>query len=192
MKMFHYVILLLIMHGFILNLHAIEYHVDTKNKNNNVKFISNATLEDFEGVTDKIDGYLATAEGDGLYGAKIYFEVDLNSIDTGIGLRNRHMREDYLHTDDYPFTSFEGIINEVKKIDKTTYDVRVKGKIMIHGESKELWTRGKIKFLKNGINIQSDFSVKLSDHNIKVPKVMFMKINEEIKVVLDFNMIEVY
>ena len=40
--------------GFLV---AGEYHVD-KERENQVKFISDAPLEDFEGVTDKIDGYI--------------------------------------------------------------------------------------------------------------------------------------
>ncbi len=73
---------------------AAEYQVD-KSQKNLVKFISDAPMEDFEGVTDKIDGYLFF-EGDNLLqGSEMYFEVDLNSLDTGIGLRLQKAR--HLH-----------------------------------------------------------------------------------------------
>ena len=40
-----------------ITIFAKEYHVKKSDKNI-VKFISNAPIEDFEGVTDNIDGYL--------------------------------------------------------------------------------------------------------------------------------------
>lgn len=188
MKNNKYFIILSMLFCLSLNAFSTEYNVDTKNKNNSVKFISSAPVEDFEGKTSKIDGYLNTDDANNLYNAELYFEVDLNSVDTGIGLRNRHMREDYLHTDKYPYTSFKGIINEVKKINDLEYDIRVSGDITIHGISKKLVTRGIIKFHKNGINVTSKFSVKLSDYKIEVPQVMFLKISEEIRLELDFNL----
>lgn len=188
MKSNRILIIIALLFAINLNVYSIEYNVDTKNKSNLVKFISSAPVEDFEGVTNKIDGYILPEDANNLYNAEVYFEVDLNSVDTGIGLRNRHMREDYLHTDKHPFTTFKGKITEVKKINDTDYDVRVSGDIGIHGISKPLVTRGVIKFIKNGININTKFSVKLTDHKIEVPQVMFLKISEEIRLELDFNL----
>ena len=74
-----------------------EYNVD-KSAKNIVKFISDAPMEDFEGITDKIDGYLINDDISNLKNSEFYFEVDLNSVKTGIALRDRHMREDYLNT----------------------------------------------------------------------------------------------
>lgn len=172
---------------FSTNIFALEYNVDKK-KDNLVKFISSAPIEDFEGVTNKIDGYILPPDEKNLYNSEVYFEVDLNSIDTGIGLRNRHMREDYLHTDKYPYTSFKGLINEVKKKSEKEFDIKASGDISIHGVTRKITVSGTITFVPNGINVTSNFSVKLSDFKIKVPEVMFLKISEEIKLILDFNM----
>lgn len=188
MQNLKYILIFAMFYCVSFNAYSIEYNVDTKNKSNLVKFISSAPVEDFEGITNKIDGYLTTKDGNNLYGAEVYFEVDLNSVDTGIGLRNRHMREDYLHTDTYPLTSYKGKITEVNKINDSNYDVRVNGEITIHGITKSLVTRGEIKFTKNGINATTKFTVKLTDHKIEVPQVMFLKISEDIRLELDFNL----
>ncbi len=161
-----------------------EYTVDNSKKNV-VKFISEAPVEQFEGVTEKIDGYFYSEKGD-ILNAEIYFEVNLNNVDTGIGLRNRHMREDYLHTSKYPKTTFKGKISDLKKISETELDVIVKGSYFLHGITKEREISGKIYLLDNGMKIKSEFVVKLTDHKIDVPKFMFMKISEDIKVYLDF------
>jgi polyisoprenoid-binding protein YceI len=162
-----------------------EYQVD-KTQENLVKFISDAPLEDFEGVTDKIDGYIFW-EGDNLLqNSEVYFEVDLNSLDTGIGLRNRHMRENYLHTDKYPFTHFTGNLTSAEQTDKGAYQVAVDGTMFIHGVEKPVKVDGQMIPVEGGFRIQTKFTVSLSDYNIEVPQLMFMKIDENMKLELDY------
>lgn len=171
---------------FVGSVQAVEFQVDP-NAGNLVKFISDAPLEDFEGRTDKIDGYIFWDGADFSQNSELYFEVDLKSIDTGIGLRNRHMRENYLHTDRYPFTHYSGKITRVEKRDSILYNVVTEGLIFIHGVERKLIANGKIlKTGKNTYQITTNFEVKLPDFNIEVPQLMFMKINEVIKLELTF------
>jgi polyisoprenoid-binding protein YceI len=163
-----------------------EWHVD-KGKNRVVKFISDAPIEDFEGTTDNIDGFLYW-EGENLTTkSDVYFEVDLRSVDTGIGLRNRHMRENYLHTDEYPFTHYKGKIISVEKISIHEYKVITEGDIFIHGVDKPLTIEGKMTKINDvEYRIQAQFKVALTDFNIEVPKIMFLKIDENMDLVIDF------
>ncbi len=168
-----------------LTVSAAEFHVD-KERDNMVKFISDAPLEDFEGITDQIDGYVYYEGEEWTNASELYFEVDLNSIDTGIGLRNRHMRENYLHTDKYPITYFSGKIISVEDSTNGIKKVITSGKIFIHGIEKPLETSGTLTPYENGFRIKTSFSVMLSDFNIEIPQIMFMKIDEEMRLRLDF------
>ncbi len=173
-----------------ISLSAQEFQVD-KSKSNSVKFISNAPIENFEGVTTQIDGYLYLVSFDDLTKNQLYFEVDLNTLDTGIGLRNRHMRENYLETDKYQFTYFEGKIDSIKLLSVNKYEVLVSGKMSIHGVTKDISLNGTITKDEKNIHIESNFYVALSDYKIEIPKLMFMKIDENMKLVLDFHLIEI-
>jgi len=176
---------ILILFTFSL-LSAAEYQVD-KNKKSQVKFISDAPIEDIEGVTSKIDGYLAWDNENLTEQSEMYFEVDLNSIDTGIGLRNRHMRENYLHTDKYPYTHYKGKITSSQKLDDSTFAVVTAGTIFIHGVEKPLSVQGTVKRTGENIyRINTNFQVKLSDFNIEIPSIMFYKIDETMELKLDF------
>lgn len=167
-----------------------EYQVDLEQKNV-VKFISKAPMESFEGVTDKIDGYVTWEDEDFTNNSEIYFEVDLNSLDTGIGLRNRHMRDNYLETDKYPFTHFAGKIVEAIKQDDGSVKVKAEGTMFIHGVEKPITVEGIFMPVENGYRITTGFVVKLTDYKIKVPKLMFFKIDERMKLHLDFFVKEV-
>jgi polyisoprenoid-binding protein YceI len=182
-----YVLFILLIVGV---LQAGEYQVD-KEQENLVKFISDAPLEDFEGITDKIDGYIFWEGDDLLKNSELYFEVDLNSLDTGIGLRNRHMRENYLHTDKHPFTHFTGKLIKVENVQDGEYTVTAKGTMFIHGVEREKVIEGKLVPAKTGYQIQTSFSVALTDYNIEVPQLMFMKIDENMKLELDFYLKQV-
>ncbi len=166
-------------------LFAGEYQVD-KQRENRVKFISDAPIEDFEGVTDQIDGYMFWEGGDLTQSSQIYFEVNLNSLDTGIGLRNRHMRENYLETDRFPITWFKGHVvrSEVTKDD--TYRIQAQGNIFIHGIEKELNLEADMMVAGEGFQIHALFSVKLSDFNIEIPSIMFYKIDETMELKVEF------
>lgn len=169
---------------------AAEYHVD-RDKDNLVRFISDAPLEDFEGVTDRIDGFVvwkgdALNEGDSLLESEFYFEVELNGLDTGIGLRNRHMRENYLETEKYPFTYYSGRIQRVEKTADGNFVAAAQGKFYIHGIEKEMTIECTVSPTESGFMVESNFEVRLTEFEIDIPKLMFLKIDENIKLALSF------
>jgi polyisoprenoid-binding protein YceI len=163
-----------------------QYKVDTSKKNV-VKFISEAPLENFEGVTENIDGYLLHASDSLTEKSEVYFAVDLRTLDTGIGLRNRHMREDYLETDKYPLAKFKGRIVKATPQGQSV-SVTVDGRMFIHGVTQPLTVQGRLIPEKNGYRVQATSTVKLSDYKIPIPQLMFMKINESIRLSLDFHL----
>ena len=58
----------------------------------------------------------------------------------------------------------------------------------IHGATRKQDVEGTIDILGDEINITTDFIVKLTDHNIEVPRLMFLKINENMQLHLDFSL----
>lgn len=167
---------------------ATEWQVD-KESENLVKFTSSTWALTFDGVTDRIDGYVYY-EDDNLASPnnELYFEVDLNSIDTGIGKRNRDMREDYLETDKWPFTHFKGSFQSVERIDTTVtaFDAVVKGKMFIHGVENEIEIPG-LLIVENGkMHVGAKFMVLLTDYDIEIPQLMILKLDNEIFLTLDF------
>lgn len=169
---------------------AQEYQVDLT-KETIVKFISDAPIEEFEGITNNIDGYIKLNSFDNVEDSEIYLEVDLNTLDTGIGLRNRHMRENYLETDKYQYTYFQGQFDSIKKNSETEYSVIVTGKLFIHGENNDIEVEGIIIRNEVGLRINCLFDIKLSDYKIDIPQMMFMKINETMNLELNFSVKEI-
>lgn len=170
---------------------ATEYHVD-KSAKNLVKFTSDAKFENFDGTTNNIDGYTYWEGSDILAKNAIYFEVDLRTLDTGIGLRNRHMREDYLETDKYPMASFKGRIVKAEKMPNGSFNVTAQGDMSIHGVTRPIEITGTLipSSSGNSYRIASNFDLKLSDYKIPIPQLMFLKISDQMKMTLDFTIKE--
>lgn len=172
---------------------AAEWQVDKQSKNL-VKFTSEVVVLTFSGVTDQIDGFIYW-EGEQVFpeNTRLRFEVDLNSIETGIGKRDRDMR-DVLETGKWPFTSFEGTLSGVQALDssRSAYKVTAKGKIFIHGVEKEMEVPGTIALEQGKMHVIADFMVRLKDFNIAAPSLAaFVKVSEEILLHLDFYLSEV-
>jgi polyisoprenoid-binding protein YceI len=166
-----------------------EYHVDL-GRENEVRFLSDAPIEDFDGVTDRIDGYLVLPRDEvgnaDLSATEFYFEVDLASLDTGIGLRNRHMRDNYLETEKFPYAKYTGRIEHLQEEEDGRFSSRIAGVFSVHGVERQRVIECSGELVAQSVRVSCEFEVRLTDHDISVPRLMFLKINEVIDVHIDF------
>jgi polyisoprenoid-binding protein YceI len=155
---------------------------------NEVSFLANTTLGRIEGITSRISGYVKWEASDTLESSEVYFEVPLDSIDTGIGLRNRHMGQKYLETRKYPKAIFKGKLIAWNR-DPTspdTYLVSTKGVVLIHGVEKPMTLSGALTLQQQLLKATYFFSVYLPDFSIKKPGYLLIRVDETIHLKIDF------
>ncbi len=170
---------------------AREYDVNLQAKRE-VRFRSTTKVNEFDGITDHIDGYVLLPDSapplnENAKGSELHFEVDLASLDTGIGLRNRHMRDNYLEVKKYPYATFSGSISEVKTAGEDSLGVMTKGTMQIHGVKKDLNIPCTVSSEGSGYRVHGEFMVLLSDFDIPIPKIMFLQLDNEIHVQVNFE-----
>ena len=149
-----------------------------------VVFASSAPMESFEGRTGRITGDLACVPDDGSGEVTLRMEVDLASLDTGIGLRNRHMRENHLETGIYPTAVFTGgtvVTGDLRDLRPgATVRLEVRGVFNLHGISRETTVPAEVTMAADGsLTVTAAFTVKLSDHEIERPRFLVMKLADE-------------
>lgn len=153
-------------------------------KKNLVEFESRAPLETFTGSTSEIRGYVdfdpANLKADSI---EVEVEVDLASLDTGIGLRNRHMRENHLETDKYPTAVFRGgavsdaSAGTLQPGEKAT--LKISGSFEIHGVARDMTVPVTVEQEEDGtIWVEARFQVRLEDHEIERPNFLMLKLDE--------------
>ena len=119
---------------------------------------------------------------------KIAALIKIPEFNFRLGLMEEHFNENYLESNIYPTSTFEGSIEDFDKIslDDNFQQISIKGILTIKGESNEILAVGFLKKNNNKIELKSSFSVKLSEYKIKIPRVVFKKIDEEVKINLNY------
>jgi len=150
---------------------------------NQVVFVSKAATETFEGKTDQIAGSIdvdPAAVGDSV---TVHFEVAMATLDTGIGKRNQHMRENHLETAKYPTAFFDGAAVVGPKGAalavgaKTAFEVE--GQFTLHGVTRRLRVTVDVTLRdERTLEFTTSFKVPLADHAISRPKFLFLKLGE--------------
>jgi len=105
-------------------------------------------------------------------------------------LMEEHFNENYAESDTYPKATFKGKIKgfSVDKIN-TTSSFTIDGALTFHGKTKQLKdVILNITKSEDTISISSNFSVNVSDFDIKIPKIVRNKISEKVEVSFDFNL----
>ena len=181
------------MAGGAAPLKADELHVD-KTAANRARFTATYAGQTFGGTTGKIDGYVFWKSADpdsGLFeGSDLYVEVDLNSLDTGIGLRNHHMKENYLHTGKYPFAAFKGKILKSARPGGGDRLVNVEGVMTIHGVGRPLALTGRVDVAGDRYRLSCSFPVDIREYGIEVPSLMGMKVSPVLTIDMDVMLIK--
>lgn len=170
---------------------------------NNVSFTSDAPIELIVGRTPKIIGMITIDDSLDLnkIAPKVSFEVDLATIDTGIPLRNEHMRDNFLETKKFPKATFK--VKQItaespgKLTDGKLLKLIAKGDFTIHGVTVIKAIPIKVTYFKEGdlthnrfehgdvIRIQTTFEVPLGDHKIKKPEALLQKLTDTVIITID-------
>ena len=103
-------------------------------------------------------------------------------------LQQEHYNENYLETREYPHASFSGKIIEKVDYEKDgNYQIRAKGKLVVHGVEQERIIKSTLQIKEGQLVVQSKFTILLEDHNINIPKIVHQKIAEQIIVDVKAN-----
>ncbi len=156
---------------------------------NQVVFLSKAPTETFEGKTNRVDGRIVVDPAAPIDTVVVSFEVDLASLDTGVGKRDGDMREKYLETKKYPKAVFVGASVSPKGTTlaagkATTFECE--GDFTLHGVTKRIKVSVDVTPRDaNTLAIKATFSVPLADYKIERPKFLFLKLGEVQQVTVD-------
>jgi len=172
---------------FLLLLVLTTAHAFTQSFNTSkgtISFRSDAPLELITASSNEIRGKLDTAKRVFAFAVKLRSFNGFNSP-----LQKEHFNENYMESKQYPDAFFSGkIIEDIDFSKNGTYTVRAKGNLTIHGVPQERIIKSTITVSNGTLQIKSNFTVQLSDHNIPIPKVVHEKLASEISVEVTADM----
>ena len=152
------------------------------------QFHAEDTYDTFDGKTNKVSGSIV-ADPAAATSASVTLSVDLGTLDTGVGLRNREMRDRYLETRKFPHAIFKSVsvAGPAAIAANSPVDIKVTGDFTLHGVTKRMTIPVRVVVIPDGdqIHATSTFNVKMPDFGIRVPKNVLVTVNDEVPVRLD-------
>ncbi|MCB0790311.1 MAG: YceI family protein [Flavobacteriales bacterium] len=146
-----------------------------------VAFVSDAPLERIEAALSTATGVLDPGERSFAVQIPMREFQGFNSP-----LQREHFNENYIESDEFPTARFVGrIIESVDVRRPGTYDIRTKGKFTLHGVTRERIIDCSLVVSEDGIRATSSFEVPLSDHDIRIPRIVEQKIAPVVQVTID-------
>lgn len=121
-------------------------------------------------------------------GTRLVVSVPLANLDTGISLRNKHMREKYLEVGTYPravLTVARGDV-QVPSVGSQTAG-EASATMLIHGVSRPVRLSYRARRDGSGIHVTGSVHVNMNDHGIAVPSYLGVTVKPDVEVSLAFD-----
>jgi polyisoprenoid-binding protein YceI len=111
--------------------------------------------------------------------------VDLASLDTGIALRNTHLRENYLEVGrgaEFAAAVLSGV--HLDKLDTSGFRGRTPftGTLLLHGTRRPVAGQADIRPEGSELRIDASFPLRLDDHGIAAPRYLGVGVKNEVLV----------
>jgi polyisoprenoid-binding protein YceI len=154
-------------------------------KDGKISFNGSTAMENIEANNKSAVALLDSKTGD------LQFAVLMKGFEFKKALMQEHFNSDYVESDKFPKGEFKGQISNNSEIDYTkngTYTAKVKGKLSIHGETKDIETTGTIIVKDGKVQANATFNVLLEDYKITVPRMVSDNISKSIKIIVDCSL----
>ena len=143
----------------------------------------------FDAATSAISGTLRRAGPDAAYAGTL--RVDLVPLDTGIELRNTHLRENYLEVargEQFRYAALTGIaLADPLPPDAARHATPFSGTLSLHGVEGAIVGEAELSRRDAGIRVQAAFSLSLDAFDIPPPRYLGVGVRDEVRVRVTFD-----
>ncbi|MBA2746567.1 MAG: YceI family protein [Flavisolibacter sp.] len=154
-------------------------------KTGKIIFFSEAALEDIKGSNRTAAVVLDPKTG------ALDFSVLIKGFEFEKAVMQEHFNTNYVESDKFPKATFEGnIVNNLAVLygRDGSYSGIVRGKLTLHGVTRDVETTGTIKITGSIIETSARFHLLLTEFGIKIPSAVKNKISNKILVRVECRM----
>ncbi len=153
-----------------------------------IRFDAKATGHTVHGMTHGLNGEVDFDPEDVTGRASVALRVEAATLDTANRSRDKNMRESHLETARFPWIEFRS--SRIEAVAPTlregeTQELQVQGKLLLHGIERDI--AFPVKAVRKGkeLFVTGSTVVKLTDYAIPIPKFLFVKVQDEVKVMFE-------
>ncbi|MGB5107696.1 MAG: YceI family protein [Candidatus Zixiibacteriota bacterium] len=173
---------------------AEKFYIAGMPETDSVIFASDAKLEFIEGKTNAVIGLIEFDPTNTQTPCTGHLRVEAKTLKTGIDLRDQHMRERHLHTEQYPYIDFvlksvAGLPAQLPSSGSTKFQIN--GEFTVHGTTKPISAPATVELLPasgaaKSVLVTASFNIKLDDYGVPRPKMLLLKLAETINIRVRF------
>ena len=134
----------------------------------------------FEAKTKNLSGDVAPADGQGTVRGAL--KVELQTLETGISIRDRHMKNNYLEVEKGP--AFATATIEDIRVEKMEGKTVFSAMLSLHGQKKKVTGAAELQQKDGKIRVQAQFPVKVSEFEIPTPTYLGVGVRDEIQIMV--------
>ncbi len=177
MNMKHYFLVATAALLFTLSTSAQKYF--TKTGRITFDATTSTSPEKIEGVNKTATCVLDTKTG------AMQFAVLMKGFLFERALMEEHFNENYVESNKFPKAEFKGTVSNNDAVNYSkegTYTVTVKGRLTMHGVSRDVETTGKLTVQGGKIQAVASFNTLLSDYSVTIPGLVADKVAKTAKI----------
>lgn len=144
----------------------------------------------FDAVTSDVSGTLRREPADtGSYTGEL--RVALETLDTGIGLRNEHLRSTYLELDRGPafrHAVLSGIVlDEPPPAGNRRHETGFSGTLTLHGLQRVVEGEAELRRRDGRVQVEAAFSLRLDAFDIPPPRYLGIGVRDTVEITIRFD-----
>jgi len=155
-----------------------------KSQSGSITFFSSATIEDITATTVKSGSVIDLSK------RQIVFSVPINTFEFDKSLMKEHFNEKYMESEKFPKAVYSGTFSGFDPSIKGKQNASSNGSLTIHGVKKQVKLSGTLEMNDDTMWLESTFIVKLEDYEVKIPKVLWQNIAEQVEVTVKFQYVK--
>lgn len=113
-------------------------------------------------------------------------KLDLQGLNTGIDLRDEHMKKRYLEVEKHPVAELTlqdfTLPMKVSEIKKKVADQKFNAMLKLHGISKPVDGTYEVEPQGKNLKVHASYHIKLSDFNIDIPSYAGLKVADSVDI----------
>lgn len=175
---------LVILVGFLFS-SSINSQEKFYTKAGKISFFSATSMENISAVNKTVVCLLNTQTGE------LQFAVLMKGFEFKKALMQEDFNRDYIESSKFPKSEFKGQITNNAAVNYAAngkYNAEVKGKLSLHGITKDISANGTVTVKDGKVSLNSVFSILIADYNISIPKIYIDNISKSIKITVDCNL----
>ena len=143
----------------------------------------------FDAVTSSLSGALRPSASDAAFSGEL--RVELATLDTGIALRNGHLRDDYLEVErgpDFRQAVLSGIVlDDPPPGGGGRRETRFSGSLALHGVRRAIEGEAELRRRDGRIQVEAVFRLSLEAFGIPPPRYLGIGVRDDVEITVRFE-----